>query len=197
MSEGVPPIPREKPTHSPLDPHPRTDPNDQGHRSAADGPVNGGPGASRELTAREALGFGERQLPHIKRTQRPLTILMVEDNVVNQRVTRLLIESWGHTVTVASDGAIALEMTLSGPFDTVLMDMQMPVMDGVEAVTQLRRRESKGTSPALYVIAMTGNTLRDDEQRCLDAGMNDYVAKPINPAELFAKLEAVGAELPK
>ncbi|WP_419190495.1 response regulator [Saltatorellus ferox] len=144
---------------------------------------------------REALGFGKRKSPAMKRAERPLAILLVEDNLVNQRVAQLLLESWGHTVSIASNGAIALEKIRTRTFDAVLMDMQMPVMDGLEAVTRLRKTEAGSGQPSLHVIAMTANAMRGDEKRCLDVGMNDYVAKPINAAELFSKLELIGTRL--
>ena len=110
---------------------------------------------------------------------------------MNQRVAKLLLETWGHAVSLASNGEIALEKVRVRQYDAVLMDMQMPVMDGLEAVKRIREEEQAIQKDPLHVIAMTANAMRGDEKRCLEAGMSDYVAKPINAAELFGKLEAV------
>ena len=147
------------------------------------------------ISAREAMGFGARKPGRAKQAERPLKILLVEDNLVNQRVARLLLESWGHAVSIASNGAVALEKISVRYYDAVLMDMQMPVMDGLEAVGILRAEEKRENKRRLHVIAMTANAMRGDEKRCLDAGMSDYVAKPINAAELFGKLETVASKL--
>ncbi|MEZ6016344.1 MAG: ATP-binding protein [Planctomycetota bacterium] len=127
-------------------------------------------------------------------TERPLALLLVEDNPVNQRVARLLLQRWGHTVDVAENGAEALEALSRKAYDAALMDMQMPVMDGVAATQALRSRDTRARSGArLPVIAMTANTLQGDRERCLAAGMDDYVAKPISTDELFEKLERLAA----
>lgn len=127
-----------------------------------------------------------------KMTENPVQVLLVEDNEVNQRVARLLIESWGHSVQVAGNGQIALEAIQDGSFDVVLMDMQMPVMDGIEATKNLRIREAEQGAAHIPVVAMTANAMRGDAERCLDAGMDDYLPKPINAGDLFEKLEAIG-----
>ncbi|MEM8712505.1 MAG: ATP-binding protein [Planctomycetota bacterium] len=142
-------------------------------------------------SAREALGLSSRPKARKKRTERPLSVLLVEDNLVNQRVASLLLRSWGHTVTIAFNGARALDELKKARFDAVLMDMQMPVMDGLEAVERLRELEASTDAPRQHVIAMTANAMRGDETRCLEAGMDDYVAKPIDSELLFSKLEAL------
>ena len=117
---------------------------------------------------------------------RPLRILLAEDNLVNQKVALGLLGRLGHMVTVAADGVQAVAAVLDHEFDVVLMDMQMPGMDGLEATRRIR-----GLSPpksAIPIIAMTANALKGDDQRCLDAGMNDYLAKPVDPEALFRKL---------
>ena len=116
-------------------------------------------------------------------------ILVTEDNEINQQIAVELLEGAGATVTVANNGREAVEM-LSGPgpspFDVVLMDLQMPEMDGYQATSKLR---SDSRLAALPIIAMTAHATVEERQRCLAAGMNDHVAKPIDPAALF---EAVG-----
>ncbi len=111
-------------------------------------------------------------------------VLLAEDNAVNQEVAQALLRLVGLAVDVAPDGARAVEMALSGCYDLVLMDVQMPVIDGLEATRAIRRSAGR----ALPIIAMTANAFVDDRQSCLDAGMNDHVAKPVDPAQLYATL---------
>jgi CheY-like chemotaxis protein len=120
-------------------------------------------------------------------------ILLVEDNLVNQKLARRLLENGGHTVTCASDGAQALEACETGRFDAILMDIQMPVMDGFEATAELRRRE-QATGRHTPVLALTANAMQGDRERCLSAGMDGYVTKPINTVELLQSIaEAVAS----
>ena len=124
--------------------------------------------------------------------ERPLRILLAEDNVVNQKLAMRLLEKRGHSVTIAATGLEALEALDRGAFDLVLMDVQMPDMDGLEA-TQIIRRREQGTDRRLPVIAMTARAMKGDRESCLDSGMDGYLAKPIQPRELFEALERVGA----
>ncbi|MEX1361564.1 MAG: ATP-binding protein [Nannocystaceae bacterium] len=110
-------------------------------------------------------------------------VLVVEDNVVNQQVAQRMLERLGAHVEVAGDGEEALAMLQAVPFDLVLMDVQMPGMDGMTATAELRRREVGGASP-LPIVAMTAHVLPEDRERCLAAGMDDYVTKPIGRGEL-------------
>jgi signal transduction histidine kinase/CheY-like chemotaxis protein len=119
-----------------------------------------------------------------------LKILLAEDNTVNQILARRLIEKRGHTITVANNGREALAMIEKQEFDLVLMDVQMAEMDGFEATAALRARE-KGSGGHLPVIAMTAHAMKGDEERCLHAGMDGYVAKPIQASLLFAAIEQV------
>jgi signal transduction histidine kinase/ActR/RegA family two-component response regulator len=129
-----------------------------------------------------------------RRTARPLAILLVEDNLVNQRVARLLLERWGHSVSVANNGLEALEALDAARFDVVLMDMQMPELDGVEATRRIRAQGiSARSGTRLPILAMTANSLEDDRERCVAAGMDEFVAKPIDVERLFSLLEVVGA----
>jgi CheY-like chemotaxis protein len=125
-------------------------------------------------------------------THRPLRVLLVEDNVVNQRLAARLMEKRGHTVVVVSTGREALVALAQEPFDLVLMDVQMPDMDGLEATTAIRRREQE-TSIHVPIIAMTAHTLQGDEERCLAAGMDGYVSKPMKPEDLYAAIDSVMA----
>ncbi|MBF5095791.1 response regulator [Azospirillum sp. INR13] len=112
-----------------------------------------------------------------------LRILVAEDNPLNQDVARELLTSVGTLPDIADNGVIALERLAARRYDLVLMDMQMPVMDGLTAVRLLRERPELTTLP---VVAMTANAMAADRRACLDAGMNDHLSKPIDPDELYA-----------
>jgi CheY-like chemotaxis protein len=121
---------------------------------------------------------------------RQLNILLAEDNVVNQRVVARLLEKQRHTVVVAANGKQALEAIENSPFDLVLMDIQMPEMDGYEATSALRARENGGGGH-LPVIALTANAMQGDREACLDRGMDGYLSKPVRPHELFSEIQRV------
>ncbi len=127
------------------------------------------------------------------RKLRPQRILLVEDSVVNQKLAVALLEREGHGVTVADNGRIAVERLKSDPFDIVLMDVQMPVMDGLEATIAIRARE-KESGGHVPIVAMTAHALKGDREQCLEAGMDGYVAKPIRGEELLAALEKFAPE---
>jgi len=112
-----------------------------------------------------------------------LKVLLVEDNKVNQTVARRTLERWGCEVTCVLNGQKGLEALEKASFDVVLMDCQMPVLDGYEATRRIRRQESRGPTH-LPIIAMTANAMSGDKEKCLAAGMDDYVAKPIKTDEL-------------
>ena len=112
-------------------------------------------------------------------------VLLVEDNEINQEVATDLLHEAGLEVDVAPDGAVACEKVRLHRYDLVLMDMQMPVMDGLTATREIRNLPELGELP---IVAMTANALAGDRERCLEAGMNDHLAKPIDPPELWATL---------
>jgi two-component system, sensor histidine kinase and response regulator len=124
-----------------------------------------------------------------------LRVLLVEDNKVNQMLAVTLLRKRRHEVTVADDGRRAVELVRQCDFDIVLMDVQMPGMDGLEATRLIRRMEKDGAR-RLPIVAVTAHTMDEDRQRCLDAGMDDYVRKPIDPVELEAAIERWTGELP-
>ena len=119
---------------------------------------------------------------------RPLRVLLAEDNPVNQVLARRLLESAGHHVVCAGNGRKAVEAYRSDRFDVVLMDVQMPEMDGFEATAEIRREERR-TGRRTPILALTANAMKGDRERCLDGGMDGYLAKPIRPADMFAALE--------
>ena len=120
----------------------------------------------------------------------PLRILLAEDNVVNQRLAVRLLEKQGHMVFVAVDGVKALEALERDHFDVVLMDVQMPVMDGVEATAAIREKE-RATGAHIPIVAMTAHAMAGDRQRFLESGMDGYVSKPVHSLELFEVIETV------
>jgi signal transduction histidine kinase/DNA-binding response OmpR family regulator len=129
-----------------------------------------------------------------KHTAAPLQVLLAEDNDVNRRVAIKILERAGHHVVPVGDGEEALKALLSQTFDVVLMDIQMPEMDGLEATRAIRRRELQ-TSVHVPIIALTAHATSDDRERCLEAGMDDYISKPINARALLEILERHAPQL--
>jgi CheY-like chemotaxis protein len=122
----------------------------------------------------------------------PLRILLAEDGLVNQKVAVSLLEQRGHTVSVANNGQEALDALDQESFDVVLMDLQMPVMDGFEATALIRQRQ-EGSGLHTPIIAMTAHAMKGDRERCLAAGMDEYIAKPIRAKDLYAIVEGIVA----
>jgi CheY-like chemotaxis protein/HPt (histidine-containing phosphotransfer) domain-containing protein len=121
---------------------------------------------------------------------RQLRILLAEDSLVNQKLAVCLLEKWGHRVAVANNGHQAVAAAETQPFDLVLMDVQMPELDGLEATAAIRRGEA-GQGRHLPIVAMTAHAMVGDRERCLASGMDGYLAKPIRARELLAVIEQV------
>ncbi|MEP7342769.1 MAG: response regulator, partial [Acidobacteriota bacterium] len=122
---------------------------------------------------------------------RNMRILLTEDNLVNQRLAIRLLEKQGHTVVAANNGREALAALEQARFDIVLMDVQMPEMDGFEATGQIREQEQL-TGAHMPIIAMTAHAMKGDRERCLEAGMDAYISKPVQAAELFKLIADLG-----
>ena len=137
----------------------------------------------------EALSVGEIEVVEKYNTSEKvdniLNILMAEDNVINQKVLMLSIQKLGHSVKIANNGIIAVEMFGKDKFDLILMDIQMPGMDGMEATREIRRIEAeRGDASCVPIIAMTANIYKEDIKRFLANGMTDHLGKPFKPADL-------------
>ncbi len=118
-----------------------------------------------------------------------LRVLLVEDNAVNQMVASAMLGEEGHAVVVANNGREAVELTAEQEFDVVLMDWQMPVMDGLTATSLIRAREAQQGSQRLWIIGLTANAMASDRESCLAAGMDDYLAKPFSMQQIHAALQ--------
>jgi len=132
----------------------------------------------------------------ITQTRARYSVLVAEDNVINQKLAVRILENRGHRVTVAANGEEALAALERGPFDAILMDVQMPKMDGFQATAEIRRRERTmgGHQP---IIAMTAHAMAGDRENCLEAGMDDYVSKPLKPLDLLKTIDQVIERLGK
>jgi len=118
-------------------------------------------------------------------THEPLYILVAEDNAINQRVAKFNLEKLGHKTEMADNGEIAVEMFKKNNYDLVFMDIQMPVMDGLDATKQIRSYElAEGKTSKTPIIAMTANTLKGDRETFMNAGMTEYIGKPFKASEL-------------
>lgn len=148
--------------------------------------------AALGVSATDRPGDAEPEAAPVPATK-PLAILLAEDSLVNQRLAVGLLERKGHQVTVAGDGREAVRVWQTGSFDLILMDVQMPEMDGLEA-TRFIREEEQGSSGHIPIVAMTAHAMKGDRERCLNAGMDNYIAKPIRAQQLFEVIAKVMEE---
>ena len=128
-----------------------------------------------------------RRLDRALAQRLPLRILVAEDSAINQKLAVGILSKLGYASDVADNGAQALELVRRNHYDLVFMDLQMPVMDGLECTRRIRRECPPGQGPR--IVAMTANALHGDRERCLQAGMDDYIAKPVLPVDLQALIE--------
>ncbi|MEE9389996.1 MAG: response regulator, partial [Candidatus Aminicenantaceae bacterium] len=132
----------------------------------------------------------------IRESRRSFRILLAEDNVINQKVAVHILERSGHKVSVANNGQEALRTLNKDRIDLILMDVQMPEMDGFETTVSIREKEKK-TGFHIPIIAMTAHAMKGDRERCIEAGMDDYIAKPIKTEELTEKINHVMSKMKK
>ncbi len=138
-----------------------------------------------DLSDPEAIGNGENH---------KLRILIAEDNLMNQKVVIATLKNLGHKLEVADNGRIALDMHKKTPYDVILMDVQMPVMDGFESTALIRKWEQQnGNTNKVRIIAMTASAMKEDREKCLEAGMDEYISKPFKALELARILDELPA----
>ena len=116
-----------------------------------------------------------------------LAILVVEDDPTSRTLVSKVLMQNGHSVATAANGVEALEKVERLPFDVILMDIQMPRMDGIEATGRIRQRESR-TGGRVPIVALTAHAMKGDRERCLESGMDDYISKPVDMDQLLAML---------
>ncbi|HUV51009.1 MAG TPA: response regulator [Anaerolineae bacterium] len=141
------------------------------------------------------LSINKKEVPEKQKIEfalkgKPLRILLAEDNIINQKVATRILEKQGWQVFIANNGKEVVEISAKSEFDLILMDVQMPEMDGLEATTRIRKRE-EGTDRHIPIIALTAHAFEEDKKRCLAAGMDRYATKPIKIQELFATIEEI------
>ncbi len=149
----------------------------------------------------QALPTGRDARPHFNRPEQTYRILVAEDFPVNAKLACKLLEKEGYRTDTAVNGKLALQAVATGRYDLVLMDCQMPEMDGLEATRRIRAGEAGDAHADIAIVAMTANATKGDKEACLEAGMNDYVPKPVDRTQLIAvvraNLPASGADLPE
>ncbi|MFA9454528.1 MAG: response regulator, partial [Candidatus Aminicenantaceae bacterium] len=143
-----------------------------------------------ESAEAEKSPFAEKETKNLYR------VLVADDNIVNRKVVHYMLEKKGHQVISVQDGKEALNALDSNIVDLILMDVQMPVMNGIEATQAIREKE-QGGSVHTPIIALTAHAMKGDRERCLEAGMDDYLPKPINPDSLFATMHKMVSKFRK
>ncbi len=134
------------------------------------------------VAATEEETFNESKVLEILKKYK---ILMVEDNLINQKINKVIFEKNGCKLDVANNGREGLEMYKKDAYDLILMDIQMPVMDGLETTRQIRRYEEEQNKHPAFIVALTANAMESDRKKTRDAGMDGFIAKPFKPVELL------------
>ncbi len=142
-----------------------------------------GPHTQAQRIEQEATTLGEVPLPSLK-------LLLVEDGIANQKLAVGLLTKWGHQVAIANNGEEAIRQWETEPFDAILMDVQMPLMDGLEATRRIRELEHDA-GQRIPIVAMTARAMKGDRERCLAAGMDDYISKPVRKTDLYRALSSL------
>lgn len=119
----------------------------------------------------------------------PLKILVAEDNEVNQKVIRFILGKFGHLLEFANDGLEAMRKLESERYDIILMDCQMPNLDGLQTTVRIRANEAASRNARVPIVALTANAMVGDREKCLAAGMDDFLAKPFKPEEIRNKIQ--------
>ena len=146
----------------------------------------------REMALRRCLARLAGQPAAPRTVASGVHLLLAEDNPTNQLLARRLLVKLGHTVEVVADGELALERLARERFDAVLLDCQMPGLDGYEVTRRIRAGQVPGLNPHVPIIALTASAMPEDRRKCIEAGMDDYVPKPLRPAEVSAALRRAG-----
>lgn len=116
-------------------------------------------------------------------------VLVADDFIINQQITKIMLQHLGYSCTIAENGLIAVELFKTGVFDLILMDIQMPIMDGTQAAKHIRCYEKENGLPPIPIIALTAQVLNDEKAYCLSIGINDFIAKPVSKEELKEKID--------
>src|SRR5262249_38986823 len=150
-------------------------------------------GAALQLEPDDLSGNAARADGEARRSSGKRHILVAEDNIVNQRVVLRMLQKQGHAVTVVNNGKEALDALSREHFDLILMDVQMPEMDGFETTFAIRADES-WYGRRMPIVAMTAHAMEGDRERCLEAGMDDYITKPLQAADLMRVVASLGQD---
>jgi CheY-like chemotaxis protein len=145
-------------------------------------------GGLAKIEGEGAMERSATELAIYKDGKRKIRILVVEDNPVNQKVAQVMLRKMGLRADVVANGQEAIKALQAIPYDLVLMDCQMPVMDGFEATRRIRNETSGVMNPSIPIIAMTASTMKGDREECIQAGMSDFIAKPVQKGELAEML---------
>ncbi len=143
------------------------------------------------IVGKDTLIEGEEEQSAVSAMQpvRGLSVLLADDVEINRELAKAVLERYDHRITEAANGKEALELFAAGRFDIVLMDVQMPEMDGLQSVAAIRKLETERGNASIPVVAMTAYAGKDDRERCLAAGMNDYISKPLKPSQMLDMIQ--------